>query len=117
MHRDMKPKIKYEVYCKCPCDQCGEMRKHWHVQGHCPLAERESVQSRAILGSRFRFLVQLVFIVQSPQYAIAAKRWHDRNKSGWWSLISLIPLVNFWMLIELGFLTGTDSANRFGPPA
>ena len=51
------------------------------------------------------------------QYAIAAKRWHDRNKSGWWSLISLIPLVNFWMLIELGFLTGTDSANRFGPPA
>lgn len=51
------------------------------------------------------------------QYAIAAKRWHDRNRSGWWSLISLIPLVNFWMLIELGFLKGTDEPNRFGPPA
>ena len=50
-------------------------------------------------------------------YAIAAKRWHDRNKSGLWNLISLIPLVNFWMLIELGFLKGTDGPNRFGPPA
>ena len=27
------------------------------------------------------------------QFAIAAKRWHDRDKSGWWILIGLIPLI------------------------
>ena len=49
-------------------------------------------------------------------YAIAAKRWHDRNMSGWWSLVSFVPLFNFLMLIPLGFFKGTDGPNSFGPP-
>jgi uncharacterized membrane protein YhaH (DUF805 family) len=51
-----------------------------------------------------------------PALAIYTKRWHDRNKSGWWSLIIFIPIIGgIWMLIELGFLRGTEGANRFGP--
>jgi uncharacterized membrane protein YhaH (DUF805 family) len=49
-------------------------------------------------------------------FAVAAKRWHDRDKSGWWSLIAFVPIVGgLWMLIELGFLPGTRGPNRFGP--
>lgn len=47
-------------------------------------------------------------------YAVTAKRWHDRDKSGWWSLIGLIPFGSIWMLVECGFLKGTDGPNRFG---
>ena len=48
--------------------------------------------------------------------AVAAKRWHDRNKSGWWSLIALVPVIGLiWMLVENGFLPGTPGPNRFGP--
>lgn len=48
--------------------------------------------------------------------AIYVKRWHDRNKSGWWTLIVLIPVIgSLWMLIECGFLRGTDGPNDFGP--
>ena len=37
--------------------------------------------------------------------AIQVKRWHDRNKSGWWVLINLIPIIGLlWTIIELGFL-------------
>jgi len=44
------------------------------------------------------------------------KRYHDRDKSGWWILILFIPLVGFiWFLIELGCLPGTPGPNRFGP--
>ena len=44
------------------------------------------------------------------------KRWHDRDKSGWWTLINLIPVVGtLWTLVECGFLRGTAGANRFGP--
>ena len=51
-----------------------------------------------------------------PSLAIYAKRWHDRNKSGWWSLILFVPIIGgIWMLVELGFLRGTEGANRFGP--
>jgi uncharacterized membrane protein YhaH (DUF805 family) len=51
-----------------------------------------------------------------PAIALYAKRWHDRNKSGWWSLIILVPFVGvIWFLVELGFLRGTAGANHYGP--
>ena len=51
-----------------------------------------------------------------PALAVAVKRWHDRDKSGWWVLINLIPIVGvIWSLVENGFLRGTVGANRFGP--
>lgn len=51
-----------------------------------------------------------------PALALYAKRWHDRDKSGWWSLIALIPLIGaIWLLVELGILEGTRGANQYGP--
>jgi uncharacterized membrane protein YhaH (DUF805 family) len=48
--------------------------------------------------------------------AVWAKRWHDRDKSGWWSLIMFVPFVGaIWILVELGCLPGTEGPNRFGP--
>jgi len=48
--------------------------------------------------------------------AVAAKRWHDRNKSAWWILIAFVPIVGgLWYLIECGFLKGTTGPNKFGP--
>ena len=48
--------------------------------------------------------------------ATQTKRWHDRNKSGWWWLISFVPFGSIWVLVELGFLPGTPGDNRFGRP-
>ena len=48
--------------------------------------------------------------------AVFVKRWHDRNKSGWWMLINLIPFIGWlWSLIECGFLDGTPGPNTYGP--
>ena len=48
--------------------------------------------------------------------ALYAKRWHDRDKSGWWTLIILVPLIGgIWVLVECGILEGTRGPNRFGP--
>lgn len=56
----------------------------------------------------------LIFIY--PALAIYAKRWHDRGKSGWWSLIILVPIIGgIWALVEQGFLRGTDGPNQYGP--
>jgi uncharacterized membrane protein YhaH (DUF805 family) len=47
--------------------------------------------------------------------AVSIKRWHDRDKSGWWVLINLVPVIGgLWSLIENGFLRGTVGGNRFG---
>ena len=58
------------------------------------------------------FLVPIVW----PSLVVTIKRWHDRDKSAWWVLINLIPIVgDIWALVENGFLKGTSGANRFGP--
>ena len=48
--------------------------------------------------------------------AIRIKRWHDRDRSGWWVFIELIPFIGaIWAFVELGCLKGTYGRNRFGP--
>lgn len=48
--------------------------------------------------------------------ALEVKRWHDRDKSWLWILIGLVPVIDApWILIECGFLGGTQGPNRFGP--
>ena len=49
------------------------------------------------------------------QIALSAKRWHDRGKSGWWTLIGFVPVIGLWMLVECGFLRGTPGDNQYGP--
>jgi uncharacterized membrane protein YhaH (DUF805 family) len=62
----------------------------------------------------FSLIISLAIIW--PSIAVTVKRWHDRDKSGWWMLITLIPLVGpIWALVENGFLAGTEGDNRFGP--
>ena len=49
--------------------------------------------------------------------AVQAKRWHDLDKSAWWILINLVPIVGGLVtLVMCGFLAGTPAQNRFGEP-
>jgi len=42
------------------------------------------------------------------------RRWHDLGKSGWLSLLMLIPLLNLLVLIFLWVKKGTDGPNAYG---
>jgi Protein of unknown function (DUF805) len=49
--------------------------------------------------------------------AFSRMHYSHSDKSGWWVLIVLIPIIGaIWLLIELGLLKGTPGPNRFGPP-
>jgi uncharacterized membrane protein YhaH (DUF805 family) len=96
-----------------------------------------------IIWTTAQFLLGLpliVFIAVSV-YVLAIKRLHDRNKSGWWTLVFLWApgvtdrlsnkvveesatwwilfligaVLSLWGLIELGFRRGTDGENDYGP--
>ena len=62
-------------------------------------------------------ILSLIWFFPSFWMAIAAgaKRCHDRNRSGWFQLLWIVPLVNLWVWIEIWFLRGTVGPNRFGP--
>jgi uncharacterized membrane protein YhaH (DUF805 family) len=50
-----------------------------------------------------------------PALAVSVKRWHDRDKAGWWVLLNLLPVIGWlWALVDNGFLRGTTGPNRFG---
>lgn len=58
--------------------------------------------------------VQMVFLIWIG-VAVSVKRFHDHNKTGWWVLVGLIPLVGLvWLLVELGLLPGSPGMNRYG---
>ncbi len=49
-----------------------------------------------------------------PSLAIAVRRLHDIDKSGWMVLLGFIPVVGAVVLIVLFCLPGTPQKNRFG---
>ena len=58
-------------------------------------------------------LVNLVLLW--PVLALSIKRWHDRDQSGWWVLVVLVPVVGWlWALWCNGVLRGSAGPNRFG---
>jgi heme/copper-type cytochrome/quinol oxidase subunit 2 len=45
----------------------------------------------------------------------AKRRLNDLNRSGWWFLLLIVPIVNLLMAIYLVFFPGSDGSNNFGP--
>ncbi|RYH07284.1 DUF805 domain-containing protein [Tropicimonas sp. IMCC6043] len=50
-----------------------------------------------------------------PGIAVGVRRLHDLDKSGWWLLIALIPLIGLLVLIYFFVQPGTRGANQYGP--
>jgi len=75
-------------------------------------------QMAAAMGGPIAGIVIFVMVVLATwiHLAIAVKRYHDRNKSGWWVLIIFVPVIGgLWYFIECGFLRGTPGPNAYGP--
>ncbi len=50
-----------------------------------------------------------------PSIAVSVRRLHDIDRTGWWLLIALVPLVGAIVLIVFHVLDGTPGPNRYGP--
>jgi uncharacterized membrane protein YhaH (DUF805 family) len=50
-----------------------------------------------------------------PSLAVGVRRLHDTDRSGWWILLWLIPLIGWIIIIVFLCQRGTEGANRFGP--
>jgi len=49
-----------------------------------------------------------------PSIAAAARRLHDTNRSGWWQLIGLIPILGWIVLIVFLAMEGNSESNEYG---
>ena len=49
-----------------------------------------------------------------PSLAVAARRLHDTDRSAWWQLLGLIPIIGTLVLIYFMVCNGQQGPNRFG---
>ena len=75
---------------------------------------QHAMKSLSGLGELTYFLLSCVYC-----YAIAIiiiRRFHDRNRSGWFILLLIIPVLQFFTMIYLLCARGEHGTNRFGSP-
>ena len=72
----------------------------------------DSRSSVALLVAFALYLAVLALCV--PSVMLTIRRWHDLGKSGWFTLLSLIPVVNFFVEIYLWVAPGTAGPNAYG---
>lgn len=80
------------------------------IQAMNPLGSQSALQETFGLS----ILIFSVGMIVWMDLALQVKRWHDRDKTGWWVLICLFPGLGLaWALIECGLFPGTVGPNRF----
>lgn len=67
-------------------------------------------------GFGFGILISIAAILGGIWFTIAqdVKRLHDVDKSGWFVLFLIIPVINFILGIYMLFADGTVGPNRYG---
>jgi uncharacterized membrane protein YhaH (DUF805 family) len=71
------------------------------------------IEGAAHLGQMLSFIYSLV--VSLPSLAVTVRRLHDTDRSGWWILLSAIPLIGWAVLIYWYCVEGTHGPNAYGP--
>ncbi len=59
-------------------------------------------------------MIPYVGLIIWASLGMTIKRLHDVDKSGWFMLLGLVPILNLWPAILVAFIKGTEGANRFG---
>jgi uncharacterized membrane protein YhaH (DUF805 family) len=52
----------------------------------------------------------------APHYALIFRRLHDVDRSGWWLLILLLPIVGLVLILYWLSQPGSAGTNKYGPP-
>jgi uncharacterized membrane protein YhaH (DUF805 family) len=60
-----------------------------------------------------------VWVINLPAvlalWVLCVRRLHDQNRSGWWLLAVVVPVLGAaWLVWRLGFKRGTADRNRWG---
>lgn len=53
-------------------------------------------------------------LVLLPSWAVLFRRLHDTDRSAWWLLLLLIPIVGWIVILIFNCQSGTPGENRFG---
>lgn len=91
----------------------GGRPEYWWFILACMIAGIAGAIVDAIVGRQILDpIISLGTII--PTLAAASRRLHDTDRSGWWQLIVLIPILGAILLIVWLASAGTPGPNRYG---
>lgn len=70
-----------------------------------------------ILRTEIMFYALYIMATFLPMLGVSVRRLHDTGKSGWWYLLSLLPLVGLVVLVIWFAKAGDTHANMYGEPS
>lgn len=50
-----------------------------------------------------------------PSIAVSVRRLHDIGRTGWWMLLSFIPVIGLIVLLVFAVLDSQPGENKYGP--
>jgi len=62
-------------------------------------------------GQPVSFVASLALLL--PNLAVSARRLHDTDRSAWWLLLGLVPVIGTLVLLFFYIQRGSDGPNRF----
>lgn len=68
-----------------------------------------SLDTGMLIGNIYSIAILL------PSFAVWCRRFHDIGKSGWWILISLVPIVGAILCIVYACKDSAQGENQYGP--
>jgi uncharacterized membrane protein YhaH (DUF805 family) len=72
------------------------------------------VSSQVMSGLTTLLVVVWLFGTFLPSLAVSVRRLHDTGRSGWWTLLALIPLGGLVLLV-FHFQDSQPASNKWGP--
>lgn len=72
--------------------------------------------TKHVLSLTLIALTPLLLIIFGICLSLTIRRLHDLNRSGWFALLLIVPLINFILLLILLFIPCTNEQNNFGSP-
>jgi uncharacterized membrane protein YhaH (DUF805 family) len=68
----------------------------------------------AAIGNQYLYIL-LVLAIIVPSLAVSVRRLHDTNRSGWWILIGIVPIVGPILLLVWYATDSEAGTNQYGP--
>lgn len=95
----------------------------WYVIAYVTIYIVSFILDKFVIGNMLGFdkpavtIIPLTFALYFliPSIAISVRRLHDTNRSGWWWLVSLIPILGSIWIVILLVLKGNVGDNIYGP--
>lgn len=83
-------------------------REFWYFELFCVLLSL----LLSFMNEDLATLAMLITLI--PNIAVNVRRLHDIDRSGWWMLIALVPIVGVLLLLFWATQEGNPTANQYG---